>query len=411
MGASAPELPRRSYASLLRDRRFLPFFLAQSAGDAGYAIYAVSIPWLAYHTGGPVALGLALFVEFAVYSLSFAAGPIVDRVDDLRTLLVVGYAAQAFLAAVLGVLAIREELTVASLLAVLIPLSAIWDFTWTATNVAPPRIVRPEDLLRANGLLGAVSGGNQIAGYAAGAGLLLLVGPAGGLFLYAGLNAVAGVLALAVHAPRPPGFVPRFQASFREGWAYFLRGPGRPRLQISAASAAEAFVSAAPVLLLTVLAARAVTDPSGTYATTFAAFALGGVFGSLFLGQFAPRRRLGWVLAVVAATEAPLIILVVATAGWGAWSAPIWAVLGAVDVTFYSVLLVYFQATSPPALVGRTVANAYLFRGLARAGGILALAAVLTVSSPASLAAGVAVALVAIAVASLALPAVRGMGF
>lgn len=412
MGASpVAEPPRRSYGSLLRDRRFLPFFLAQSSGDAGYAVYAVSVPWLAYHTGGAVALGLALFVEFGVYALSFAAGPVVDRVDDLRSLLVAGYVGQAALAALLGLLAVRGELTVASLLAVLVPLSAIWDFTWTANNVAPPRIVRPGDLLRANGLLGAVSGGNQIAGFAAGAGLLLLVGPAGGLFLYAALNAAAGLLAVAVHAPRPAGAVADFVASFRDGWRYFLGGLGRPRLQISAASAVEAFVSAAPVLLLTVLASRAAVDPSGTYAAFFTAFALGGVAGSLLLGQFAPRRRLGWVLAGVAASEGPLVIVVVAAASAGAWSAPLWGVLGAVDVAFYTVLLAFFQATTPPPLVGRTVANAYLFRGLARAGGLLVLAAALTVVSPAALALGVGVALGLVGVASLGLPAVRRMGF
>jgi MFS family permease len=396
----------------LTDRRFLPYFLSQSSGDAGYAVYAISIPWLAYQIGGNVALGLALLAEFGIYSLSFLAGPVIDRVGDLRTVLLIGYAAQGVLAVLLGLLATRGHLTVATLLAVVIPLSAIWDFTWAAMNAMPPRIVPSGDLLRANGLLGAVSGGNQIAGYAAGAGLVLLVGPGSGMFLYGALNAFAAILALAVHGHRPAGPVVAFGASFREGWSYFVGGAGRPRLQISLASASQSFVSAAPVLLMTVLAATSTGDGARPYAISFTGFAFGGVVGSLLIGQYAPRDRLGFVLSVVAIVEGVLLLAAVLLFPGEPWTAPAWIAVGVVDVGFYTLLLTYFQATSPPALVGRTVTNAYLFRGLSRAAGGFFLAAVLIVVSPLGLAIAVAVALVGVGVgAPLGLPAVRRMGF
>ncbi|MCI4366221.1 MAG: hypothetical protein L3K08_00545 [Thermoplasmata archaeon] len=158
-GAGSP----RSYRALLTDRRFLPFFLGESAGSTGYAVYAITVPWLADQIGGPRALGLALLVEFGIYSLSFLAGPFIDRVRSLRTVLVVGYLGQAALAALLGVIAAGGHLSVVTLLAIVVPLSAVWDFTWTAQNAAPPRLVPSSDLLRANGIIGAVSGGNQVA--------------------------------------------------------------------------------------------------------------------------------------------------------------------------------------------------------------------------------------------------------
>ncbi|HTT26541.1 MAG TPA: MFS transporter [Thermoplasmata archaeon] len=407
----ADAAPPRSYRALLTDRRFLPFFLAESAGSTGYAVYAVTVPWLADQIGGPRALGLALLVEFGVYSLSFLAGPFIDRVRNLRGILVLGYLGQAGLAALLGLVAAGGHLTVLSLLALVLPLSAVWDFTWTAQNAAPPRLVPASDLLRANGIIGAVSGGNQVAGYAAGAGLVLFVGPAGGMFLYAGLNLLAAGLSLGVLAPRLPGLLPGLRASFREGWTYFLGGPGRPLLQISAMGAVQSFVSAAPVLLLTVLAA-ARPDGVAIYAVTFTAFALGGVAGSLAVGEWAPRRRLGRVFAVAALAEAGLLVAAVLAAPLGLLAAPAWAGVGAVDVTFYTVLLAYYQGSSPPDLIGRTAANAYLFRGTARALGSLALAGLLVSVAPVPLAVGVAVALVAVGtVGPWALPAARRMGF
>lgn len=380
-------------------------------GDAGYAVYAVSIPWLAYQIGGSLALGLALLAEFGLYSLSFTTGPVIDRVADLRTVLVLGFVGQAALAALLGYLAYAGALSVPVLLAVVIPLSACWDFTWTAMNALPPRNFPSKDLLRVNGLLGAVSGGNQIAGYAVGAGLVLLVGPSGGLFLYGGLMAVAAAFGLAVSAPRPPGPVPSFAAAFREGWAFFVSGTGRPRLQISAASAAQSFVSAAPVLLLTVLAAASGSGGAARYALSFTAFALGGIFGSLLIGQFAPRRALGVLYSAIAVAEGTLLVAAVLLYGGVPVGTLAWFALGAVDVGTYSVFLTYFQATTPPRLVGRTVSNAYLFRGLSRAIGVLALAAVLTVLSPWDFALGVAAIFIGVGVvAPLLLPAVRRMG-
>jgi hypothetical protein len=175
--------------------------------------------------------------------------------------------------------------------------------------------------------------------------------------------------------------------------------------------AAQSFVSAAPVLLLTVLAAARPDGPT-IYPATFTAFALGGVAGSLALGQFAPRRQLGRVFALAAIAEAGLLLLAVVVAPQEPLSAPAWAAVGAVDVTFYTVLLAYYQGSSPPDLVGRTAGNAYLFRGTARAVGSLVLASLLVTVAPVSLALGVGAALVAVGtVAPFVLPAARRMGF
>ena len=159
-----------SYRALLSDRRFLYYFASQISGDSGYAVYAISVIWLALEISGSLFIaGLVLAVEFAIYSLSFAIGPFVDRVRNLRSVLLIGYPLQAALALTLAGLEYAHELTVPGLLVLVVVISFVWDFTWTATNAIPPKIVGPDALFRANGLTSAVSGGNQIAGYAAGA--------------------------------------------------------------------------------------------------------------------------------------------------------------------------------------------------------------------------------------------------
>ena len=372
------------YRELLADRTFGAFFASFVLGEAGYAVYAVGVLWLAVTvSGSPLVAGIVLAVEFGIYALSFTAGPFVDRARDLRTLLLVGYPIQGALATALGVLALTDRLTVPILLGLIVALSVAWDFTWTALNAIPPRVVPTERLFLANGLLGAAAGGNQLAGFAGGAALILVVGsPGAAMLLYGALNFGAAVLALPVRAPsaaRPPT---RLWDEMVEGWRYLWRTRDPPLRSLTAFSAFEGFFSAAAPLIITVLAYRTFADPTRSYAILFTAFAVGAIVGSLVLGEVAPRRRIGTTIVATTAAEGVLIWIAIAAAPSLALSAIAWIAVGFAGVAFYETLVVFLQATTPTPLLGRTLSNTYLFRGSARAAGALVVGALLAVLAP-----------------------------
>ncbi|MCI4339939.1 MAG: MFS transporter [Thermoplasmata archaeon] len=372
------------YRQLLDDRTFAAFFASFVLGEAGYAVYAVGVLWLALTvSGSPLIAGIVLAVEFGIYALSFTAGPFVDRARDLRTILLVGYPIQGVLATALGVLALLDRLTVPLLLGLIVALSIAWDFTWTALNAIPPRVVPTDRLFLANGLLGAAAGGNQLAGFAGGAALILVVGsPGAAMLLYGALNFGAAVLALPVRAPSAARAPTRFWDEMADGWRYLFRTRDPPLLSLTAYSAFEGFFSAAAPLLITVLAYRSFAAPSRSYAVLFTAFAVGAIAGSLVLGEIAPRRRIGATLAAATAAEGILILVAIAAVPVLVWSIPAWAAVGFAGVAFYETLVVFLQATTPTALLGRTLTNTYLFRGGARAAGALVVGALLTVLAP-----------------------------
>jgi hypothetical protein len=401
------------YWSLLRDRIFRYYFLSGAAGDAGYAVYSIAILWLAYRVSGSLAVaGLVLFVEFGIYSLSFLVGPVVDRVRDLRTVLLIGYPAQAVFAFLIGLLQYQGRLTVPALLALVVALSVVWDFTWTASQAILPRIVSGGELFRANGLTGAVSGGNQIAGYAAGAGLILLVGPAGGAFLYAALNLVGALLAIPIRAVAESPPSRGYFAEMADGWKYLAGGESRQRLQLVAYATAQGFFSAAPALLIALLAAQRFPNPATSYGILFTAFAIGGVLGSLLLGQVNPRKHLAALLVGVSVAEGLLVIVAVGAAPLLIPSIGAWFSVGVFDVGFYTAYIVYFQATTPAAMVARGLTNAYFPRGTSRAIGGLVVGLLAVSLTPFALGALVGAVFVAVGFAGPALlPAVRRLGF
>jgi MFS family permease len=401
------------YYQLLRNRRFLFLWSSGSVGDAGYAVYSISILWLSYQLSGSLLIsGLVLFVEFGIYALSFIAGPFVDRVADLRTVLLVGYPLQGVTAAAIGWATLSGHLTVPLLLILVVTISFVWDFTWTASQAALPRIVAKDQLFRANGLTSALSGGNQIAGFAVGGVLILVTGPGGGAMLMAALMGVSAILSIPISAPAPKQArdQPIFQ-DFTDGWKHLMAEPRRPLMQLAVFSALQAFFSGAPALIITLASSTIFTNSSTAYAILFTAFMAGGLVGGLALGQLNPRRHLTPLLVGALLAEAGLIVLTLRLSPNLIESAVGWFTVGMFDVAFYTGYIAYLQAKTPDGLLGRTTSNMYLFRGMSRATGALLVGAMAFLGAV-TLGTMVALVFVAVAVASpLVLPAVRHLEF
>jgi MFS family permease len=404
---------RVGYADLLRNRRFSLAVTSTALGGGGYSVYAIAILWLSFQLSGSLAIaGLVLLVEFGLYSITFIAGPMVDRARNLRSILAIGYALQAICAFVIGATLDLRVLTIPLLLILVGATSLVWDFTWTAENALIPRIVDQEDLFRANGMMGAVGGGNTIAGYAAGAGLILLTGPGGAMFLYAALQVAAMLVILPVSVPSQRIVTTRALADFWDGWRELGRGPSKPLLQLAIFGGFQGFFVEAPPLLVTLLSDLKFANPSLTYGVLFTSFAVGGVVGGLLLGRWNPRQRLTLVMS--GGTAATGLLLIAAT-----YSAPsliasvvLWFLVGLAGVAFYSAFLVYLQARVPADRFGRVLTNVYFFRGVPSAIGAATIGLLATLWGPTTLAMFIGIAWIVIAVAGpTLLPALKGLTF
>lgn len=401
------------YASLLRNRRVLLAVASIGLGDGGYSVFSIAVLWLSFQLSGSLAVaGLVLLVESGMYSITFIAGPSVDRARNLRSVLVASYALQAAIGAVIGIALDAKWLTVPVLLILVGAISLTWDFTWTANNALVPRIVPEEQLFRANGLVGAVSGGNAIAGTAAGAALLLIVGPGDAMFLLAALEGAALLAVLPLSVPSKRIVRTGAWTDFWDGWRELGRGAGRPLLQLAAFAAFQGFFVQAPPLLVTLLSERAFAHPDLAYGALFTAYAVGGVVGGLLLGRWNPRRRLTIVMSGGTAAAGVLLVAAVYAAPTLVASLALWFLVGLVGVAFYTSFLVYLQARVPSDRFGRVLTNLYLFRGVPTAIGAEVISLLAALWDPGGLAVFVALSWIAIAATGpWVLPALRRLEF
>ena len=387
------------WRGLLRNRRFVLYLASLSAGDIGYAVYAVAAPWLAYQvTGNFLDVGAVLAAEFGLYAFSFVAAPVVDRTAEKRKVLVIGYALQAIAATVIGVLALAHRLDLPLLLGLVSAISLVWDFTWSTNNAIPPLLLSKEALFRANGLSGLVSGGNQVTGFTVGGALILLTGPGGAMVLYGGLNVLALLLSLGISTRGSPMAKGTTLEALREGWrSWWSEAYDRPLRSLSLLVAVQGFLAPGAVLLITELASRSLDGAQFTYGVIFTAFVLGGAAVGIALGQLDPRRSVGLLLVVSPVVSAGLLALTPWVASSLLDSTLLWFAIGAAMLVFEGCFMVYLQASSPPELVARSVSNVYFFRGTARAAGSLVLGAVAAMVLPGALAEVVAVGLLIVA--------------
>ncbi len=401
------------YASLLRNRRVALAVASIGLGDGGYSVFSIAVLWLSFQLSGSLAVaGLVLLVESGMYSITFIAGPTVDRARNLRSVLVASYALQAAIGAAIGITLAAGLLTVPVLLGLVAAISLTWDFTWTANNALLPRIVPEEQLFRANGLVGAISGGNAIAGTAAGAALLLVVGPGDAMFLLGALEGAALLAIVPLSLPSNRIVRTRAWTDFWEGWRELGRGPGRPLLQLAAFAAFQGFFVQAPSLLVTLLSERNFADPSFAYGALFTAYAVGGVVGGLLLGRWNPRRRLILAMSGGTATAGLLLVAAVYATPVLIPSLVLWFLVGLVGVAFYTSFLVYLQARVPSDRFGRVLTNLYLFRGIPTAVGAEVISLLAALWEPGVLAIFIALCWIAIAaLGPVLLPGLRHLKF
>jgi MFS family permease len=408
----AGSTPSNGLRSILTNRRFSLWLGSQFTSNLGYSAWSISVLWLAYQISGTLLLSaLVLFIQYGIYSITFIAGPLVDRISDKRTVFLIVLPLQALTATLVGIALAVGSLSVILLLGAVVVMALLDDFWWTAGNTVPRILVGKDNLLRANGLQSALVGGGSLTGYAAGAVLLVLVGPEGGAFLRAAMLAGSTILILVVSIPSPSTAERGLFHNLVEGWSILGRGKGRPLLQIGALFAAEGFFLGAPALLITLFANRDFGGSSSVYGLFFTTYMVGAIASGLAVGRANPRRYLGPLLVGATIAEGAAIALAVASLPQLVPSAGTWFVVGLTGGVPSTLLYSYLQATSPPDAVGRVVSDLELFPAAASAFGAIALGLLAIATPPAVLGYWMGVGLVAAGIAAVAVPAVRGMQF
>ncbi len=400
------------FRSVLGNRQFLIFLGTSNAAMVGYAVYSISIVWLAYTTSHSfLVVGAVIFIEYACYTLTFLVGPVVDRVRNQRTIFVASYPIQAAAAAAIGFGVLYGFLSVSLLLALVALISILWDMTWAAMNAAPGVLLGPDEQFAASGVSGAIGGVLTIAGYAVGGALILLVGAAGGMFLYAALLVAGTIIAIPLTISPPVGPEATFSESFWQGWRLVFGGEGRPLLQLATIDSVEGFLASAAAILITLLATTSYHQSAAGYGVLFTAFVAGGVAAGLVLGHWNPRAKVGVVMGAALGATGLAYILAVTVPSLLLLGAGAWFVVGFASATYLDAKYAFFRGAVAPEKLGRLVSNMYLFPGIASSLGALVISAVAVSGRSVELGVAIGIAFLGAGALGLALPGVRRMHY
>ena len=400
------------YRTVLRNRRFVLYLGMTAADNVGYSLSIVALLWLAYQSSDSLlAAAVVLFLQSAVYASTFLFGPLVDRARDKRTVFAVSYAVQAAAAVGLAVSNALGGLTLPLLFGLVAVVSVAQDFSWAGTNVAPRLLLSPDEMFAAQGLSGAVTGANAVAGYAVGATLLVVAGVEGGLVAYAVLLILAASLAAFLSIPAPPAEKEPFLRSFREGWRRVAAGPSRPLVQLAVVDTVRGFWLNAPALLITLLANAVFPDAALSYGALFVAYVVGEVTADLTLGRWNPRHLVGPILLATLFANAALLAVAVALPPLVALAAVAWFTVGFAVEGYYDAKYAYLRGAVPPEVLGRVTANLYLFPGILSALGAVAIGALAESLTPLALGELVAVGFLVAGAVGLVLPGFRHLRY
>lgn len=397
---------------LLRNRAFLLLQARGTAAAVGYTVYLATVLWLSYRLSGGIFLaGVVVAVELVVYTLTFLAAPLVDRVVDKRSVYLLCYPVQAVAAFALGVTYFWHLLTVPLLLALVALLAVLWDFTWAADAVSPRLLFGADQLFAVSGMGSAIGGAVDIAIYLFAGLTIALFGVAGGSYLYAALLAAGAGFAVLLPIPTPRTGPRPYLASFRQGWELY-RGPAGSTLrQLAVLQAAYGVFVSAPTLLLTLYVVRFFGAGQATYAALYVAYLVGGIVIGLILGAANPRRHLGPVATLTIALTGAALVAALAAAGSLVLSLAAWTAVGVLMTARTTTFSIYLQGAFPPDVLARVAGNNYLFPGITSAIGAIAVGALSTVWSPATLTELVAAVFGASAVLGWALPGTRRLAY
>jgi hypothetical protein len=410
--SGAPSTQTLGPREFLKNRTFQLFQARGTLSSVSYTLYIGTVLWLTYRLSGGIFLaGVVIGVQTVVFALTFLISPLVDRVHDKRWVFVACYPLQAALAIVLGLAYAFGVLGVPLLLAIVVLLAVLWDFTEAADETTTRLLFGRDHLFVISGLGSVIGGGVSIAIYFTAGAAIALFGVVGGTSLLAAVLLVGTALAVPLPIPTPRIIDQTWWSGFREGWALFRGEKGRALRHLSLLQLVVGFFVPAPLLLLTLDVGRFFTGSQATYAALYVAYLVGGMVIGLVLGHINPRGFIGPVtISAIFVTGLLLLGAEVAVVSL-LLSLVVWLVLGAANTARNQGTWIYLQGRFEPEVLARVTMNIYVFMGVASAVGAFTLGALSTMWSPAALTDFTALGFVAAAALGFVLQGTRSLGY
>ncbi len=351
--------------SLARNSKFIIFNARLSATNFGYTLYMITVPAYAFVlTRSIFFTGLSLLVEYGIYSLTFWAGPITDRVRDKRYIISLSEAGIGIASLALAWLMHSGNVDRYIFLLILGIIAVFWDVVWTADHSVLPLIVSDGELAKANGITNAIGNGHVAAGLAVGGFLFAYVGAYGSMVLYAASMFLSTMLAMLIPVIVPDG-ERNLEADFFSGWKYIFRN-NRNLLKLALILGVFSTFASVPILAMAGIFAG--STPLW-YSVSFSFFYIGAMLSGFALGRYFPYRRIGKALIVSYTFTGLLLIVSVMISYNPILDVPAWFALGFFFSVHTTLNTVYLQKVTVKEMLGRTASNLYTFRGITTAAG------------------------------------------
>lgn len=339
--------------------RLLAGSLTVSLFAAG--VWMIAVVWQVIAMGGGP--GELSFVSAAMAGgmlvSTLLGGVLADRVPQRRILLAVA-AVRTGGVGLVALLAVADWLSLWQLAVVALLIGVGNGFTYPAYSALLPSILRPEELMAANGVEGMLRPTvMQAAGPALASAMIAARSPAAALVVVTVLEAAGVLFLLAMRGvplrhdrgPAPAHPVRSTLVDLRDGFGYMARTPWLLATLLFASVEILLIMGPIEVLVPFVIKDRAGGGP-GDHALVMAAFGVGGAIGSLVMASLRmPRRYLTTMNLFWGLGTLPLVVVGFATDVW-----PIAVGVLLVGICFSAPMVIWgtlLQRRVPPHMLGR----------------------------------------------------------
>lgn len=355
--ASPPSSPTR----VLRNSSFRNLFSAAAASQLGAAVFVVTVAWVVYHRTGSALdvtyVGVASVVPGVAIGL--ISGVLADRYNR-RTLMIVSDSVRGVTLALLAFYLATVGFNLTVILAVVV---VVYGFTATfgpASSAILPRMMPPEDLEDANGLLTATGQGTQVVGSAAAGLILAFAGTVPGFAVNAAtyvlsaifLAQIASSVGATARSVASPNEAHSFTAELREGLGYIR--DHIPLLEVVLGAIPVNFLASMTFSFLVIYNAELLANSTSEFAFLVAGIAGGVAVGAVAVGRLRARRFAGPALAIGIAL-AGLGVVGLALSHSFPLSLALVVVIGVITGFINTVYVATLQVIVPNKVLGRVL--------------------------------------------------------
>ncbi len=363
---SAPATPRRSGAARLwTHRNFMTLWTGQTISETGSAVSILAVPLIAVAVLNASTFSVSLLQAAGTAAFLFVAlpaGVVVDRLRKRRLMVVCNLIRAAAMGSIPLAYA-AHVLSMAQLWAVAALCSVCSVFFELAYQCYLPVLVRPEQLLDANGKLNTTGTVAQVAGIGVGGVLVSAFGAARTVAIDAISFLASAVSLLLIRwrepVPERPAAGqprPRLRNEVTAGLAFVFRHPVLRK--IVAANATVNIFSQMVYALCVIYLVRVLKLNPAMIAVQLALGTAGGIVGGLTSGWLARRigtARIIW-LSLLGLGWTLLLVPLARPGGWIALYTVGMTGFGALCALYNAAQVSYRQRVCPPELLGRLTA-------------------------------------------------------